>query len=167
MTVSNLREMLVHDLQDIYYVEKELAEELSEMAAQVETEEIEAALEEHREETAVQVERLEEVFELLDEQPAEGPSEGIEGLITEHRSFAEMNPGQEMLELHSLLSAQKTERYEITVYDNMIDMAEHLGLSEAGNLLFENLKEEKTALSNLVTLTEEFEYEAPTESTAD
>lgn len=167
MTVNNLRELFVHDLEDIYYAENELLDALEELAEQTESEEIAQAFREHREETQGHVERLDQVFEMLDQQPEQEECEGIEGLINEHEDFLEEDPDQEVLNVHNLVAAQKTEHYEIAAYGNLALIADRLGMDDAGDLLHQNLEEEEATLDKLASLTEDFDYESVVESTTD
>jgi ferritin-like metal-binding protein YciE len=166
MTVSSLRDLFVHDLEDIYYAESELLGALSELAEQTSDERIADAFREHREETEGQIERLDEVFGMLDMEPEREECEGIEGLLEEHEELLEMDPDPKVLDVHNLVAAQKTEHYEIAAYGNLALIADRLGMDEAGDLLHENLQEEKDALEKLSSLTEEFDYGAVTESSA-
>lgn len=164
MTVSNLRELLVHDLEDAYYAEQELLDALDELAEQTEDEEIASAFREHREETEGHVDRLEEVFDIMDVEPETEECEGIEGLLTEHRDFVDEDPAQSVLDLHNLVAAQKTEHYEITAYGNMALLADRLGMDEAGDVLHETLEEEEEALDKLAGMVDDFDYDRVTES---
>jgi ferritin-like metal-binding protein YciE len=166
MTVSDLRELFVHDLEDIYYAEGELLDALSELADATEEEEIATAFREHREETEGHVDRLERVFDMLGQEPETEECEGIEGLIEEHREFVDMDPEGTVLDVHNLVAAQKTEHYEIAAYGNLALIADRLGMEEAGDLLHENLEEEEAALSKLASLTEDFDYGQVSEAPA-
>ena len=166
MTVSDLRELFVHDLEDIYYAEGELLDALSELADATEEEEIAKAFREHREETEGHVDRLEQVFDMLGQEPETEECEGIEGLIEEHREFVDMDPEGTVLDVHNLVAAQKTEHYEIAAYGNLALIADRLGMEEAGDLLHENLEEEEAALSKLASLTEDFDYGQVSEAPA-
>lgn len=159
MTASNLRELFVHDLEDIYFVENELLDALDDLAEQTENEQIADAFREHREETQGHIDRVEQVFEMLDREPEREECEGIEGLITEHEDFVEGDPDQRVLDLHNVVAGQKTEHYEIAAYGNLALIADRLGMDEAGDLLHENLEEEEEALDKLSSLTEDFDYE--------
>lgn len=160
MTVSDLRELFVHDLEDIYYAEQELLGVLSELADQTEDKRIAGAFREHREETKRHVERLEQVFDMLSEEPDTEECEGIEGLIREHEEFADADPDRKVLELHNLIAGQKTEHYEIAAYGNLALIADRLGMDEAGDILHRNLEEEEKALETLSQFVDEYDYEA-------
>ena len=166
MTVNNLRELFVHDLEDMYYAENELLDALEELADQTENEEIAQAFREHREETQGHIERLDQVFEMLGQKPEKEKCEGIEGLLTEHEEFVDEAPDQTVLGVHNLVAAQKTEHYEIASYGNLALIADRLGMDDAGDLLHENLEEEQDALDKLASLTDNFDYESMIESTA-
>ncbi|PSP52980.1 hypothetical protein BRC60_00445 [Halobacteriales archaeon QH_1_68_42] len=167
MSVSSLRDLFVHDLEDVYYAENELLDVLSELAEQTEDEEIAQAFRDHHEETEGHVDRLDQVFEKLGQEPEHEECEGIEGLITEHEEFLEMDSDQDVLDLHNLVAAQKTEHYEIAAYGNLAVIADRLGEGEVGDLLHETLEEEKAALDKVATLTEEFDVQRVTGAASD
>ncbi|WP_254535618.1 DUF892 family protein [Halomarina litorea] len=160
MAASNLEELFEHELEDIYHAEHELHEALGNLASQVETEEIQSAFEEHREETEEHIERLEEVFEMVGEPPEKEECEGIQGLIEEQEEFAEEDPDTEVLELFNLASAQKTEHYEIAAYGNTTLLAAELGHDDAADLLEKNLREEEETLDELSQLAENYDFES-------
>ncbi|WP_135365095.1 YciE/YciF ferroxidase family protein [Halosimplex halophilum] len=159
MAVTSAKELFTHELEDIYYAENELLDVLDQLAEQTEHEEIARAFREHREETEGHIDRLEEVFEMLGQEPEEEECEGIQGLIEEHQELVEMDPDPEVLDVANLTAAQKTEHYEIAAYGNLALLADRLGMDEAGDILHENLEEEEAALEKLKDLTSEYDYE--------
>ena len=160
MSAETLDELFEHELEDIYFAEHQLLDALEQLAEQVDDEEIENALTEHREETQGHVERLEQVFDMVGEPPEEEECEGIQGLLTEQEEFADEDPDQEVLNLFNLAAAQKTEHYEIAAYGNITLLASQLGLDEAADLLEENLREEEDALEELSQLTENYDFDS-------
>jgi ferritin-like metal-binding protein YciE len=168
MPVTDLRELFVHNLEDAYYAEEELLDALDDLEDQTDDDEIAEAFAEHRDETRGHIDRLDDVFEMLDVEPETEECEGIEGLIEEHKTFVdEEEPDQELLDLHNLIAGQKTEHYEIAAYGNLALLADRLGMDEAGDLLHENLEEEKAALDKLSGSVEDYDYGKVTEATAD
>lgn len=157
MSLSTPKDLLVHGVEDIYYAENELLDALETLAEQSSDEGIVEAFESHREETTEHVERLEQVFEQLGEEPEEEQCEGIDGLIQEHEDFVEEGPAEEILDLHNLVAAKKTERYEITAYEHLISLANRLDMSETAELLEETLEEEEAASDKLTSLAEEIQ----------
>jgi len=166
MTMESLRDMFVHDLEDIRYAENELLDALEQLEQQTENEEIAQAFSEHRDETEGHIDRIDQVFEMLDQEPEREECEGIEGLLEEHQEFVDMDPDGRLLDVHNLVAAQKTEHYEIAAYGNLALLADRLGMEDAGDLLHENLEEEEEALSKLASLTEDHDYAATIESEA-
>jgi len=92
---------------------------------------------------------------------------GHRGLLNEHKDFVDEDPAQEVLDLHNLVAAQKTEHYEIAAYGNMALLADRLGMEEAGDILHETLEEEQEALDKLSSHVDDFDYGRVIESAAD
>ncbi len=146
---------LFHDtLKDIYYAEKKILTALPKMAKAAQSEDLRAAFEKHRRETEGQVQRLEKVFQLI-EQPAKGKKcDAIEGLLDEGKGIMEEFKGSPALDAGLLAAAQAVEHYEISRYGTMRTWAEELGLNDAVALLEATLKEEKAtdqALTGIAT----------------
>jgi ferritin-like metal-binding protein YciE len=159
MSMQSPQELFEHELEDIYYAENELLSVLSDLEEQTETEAVAEAFREHRDETETHVDRLEEVFDMIDKPPEETECEGINGLVEEHEDFLEEDPTQEILDLYNIGAAEKTEHYEISAYGNLAHLADQLNMDEAAELLGETLDEEKETLETLKELTEDYEYE--------
>ncbi len=103
------------------------------------------ALETHRQETEGQVERLDQVFKML-EVPARGKKcEAIEGIIDEAKEHIEEIEDAQVLDAGMISSAQAVEHYEICRYGTLIEWARDLGHNDAITLLQQNLDEEKNA----------------------
>ena len=113
------------------------------MAKNAGSEELKAAFQTHREQTQGQIERLEQIFEILGK-PARGvPCEAIKGIIDEGTEIMEDFADSPALDAGILSSAQAVEHYEITRYGTLKTWAQELGLTEAVTLLDETLQEEK------------------------
>lgn len=111
-----------------------------------------AAFEKHRTETEAQVDRLEQVFEMLGK-PARGKTcPAIDGIIEEGSEILEEYKDEPALDAGLVAAAQAVEHYEIARYGTLIAWAEQLGLKDALPLLRDTLKEESAtdeALSKL------------------
>jgi ferritin-like metal-binding protein YciE len=151
---KTLNDLFEDGLKDIYYAEKKILAALPKMAKATQTEELAAAFEKHRGETAQQVERLEQVFEMLDQQPKGKKCPGIEGIIEEGEEIMDEFKGLRALDAGLLAAAQAVEHYEITRYGTLIAWADKLGLSEAVPLLQETLDEEVETDETLTQLAE-------------
>ncbi len=83
MKIDTVEALLKDELRDIYDAETQLTRALPKMAKAAESEELRQAFTEHLEVTKGQIERLNQVFSLL-EQSARGRScAGMKGLIEE------------------------------------------------------------------------------------
>ena len=157
MAVSTIEELFEHELKDIYGGETSLLNALEQMANESEDREIKKGFQQHRKETQGQLKRIEKIFKILGKKPEAETCAGIEGLIKEKKTFMKERPTEDLLEFYNIGAAQKVERYEITTYENLIDMADKLGLSDAVELLEQNLQEEETTLNKLKAVASEFD----------
>jgi ferritin-like metal-binding protein YciE len=127
------------------------------MAQESSDREIKRGFTQHRKETQAQIKRLEKIYRALGRKPESGSCPGIEGLIKEKKLFMREKPSRELLEFYNIGAAQKVERYEITAYESLVDMAEKLGMADAVDLLEQNLQEEEMALNKLKAIASEFD----------
>ena len=146
-------EDLFHDtLKDIYFAEKKILSTLPKMAKAAQNDYLKAAFEKHRDETEGQVERLEQVFEMIDKKPQGKTCAAIVGITDEGAEIMDEYKGMPALDAGLLAAAQAVEHYEISRYGTLRTWAEELGLDEAATLLQETLDEEEAtdeALSEL------------------
>jgi len=157
MGIATIEELYEHELKDVYSAEHSLVDALEQMANESSDRDIHKVFTQHRRETQGQIKRLERIFKTMGQKPKAKACAGIEGLIKEKKVFIREKPSPELLEFYNVGAAQKTERYEITAYENLVDMAEKLGMSDAAELLEANLREEETALNRLKGIASEFD----------
>ena len=157
MAMHTIEELFEHELKDIYSAEHSLLDALEQMAAESSDREIKKGYTQHRKETQGQIKRLEKVFKMLGQKPQAETCPGMEGLIKEKKVFMREKPSPELLEFYNIGAAQKVERYEITAYESLIDMAEKLGMGDAVELLEQNLQEEEMTLNKLKAIASEFD----------
>jgi ferritin-like metal-binding protein YciE len=151
---KTLTDLFVDTLKDIYYAEKQILKALPKMARAAQSEEGKAGFLHHRDETQGQVERLEQVFEILGK-PARGKTcEAIQGIIAEADEITDEFKGSAALDAGLISSAQAVEHYEIARYGTLIAWAKQLGLKEAVPLLEQTLKEEVATDKKLTRLAE-------------
>ena len=157
MAMESIEELFEHELKDMLGAEHSLLDALEQMASESSDREIKKAYTQHRKETQGQIKRLEKIFKTLGRKPEAETCPGIEGLIKEKKVFMREKPTEELLEFYNLGAGQKAERYEITAYENLIDMADKLGMPAAVELLEESLQEEEAALNKLKAIASEFD----------
>jgi ferritin-like metal-binding protein YciE len=157
MAMESIEELFEHELKDILGGEQALIDALEQMAQESSDRDIKKAYLQHRKETQGQIKRIEKIFRSMGQKPEAESCPGIEGLIKEKKAFMREKPTKELLEFFNVGAAQKVERYEITSYESLIDMADKLGLTDAVELLEENLQEEEAALNKLKAIASEFD----------
>jgi ferritin-like metal-binding protein YciE len=155
--MQTIEELFEHELKDIYSAEQSLLDALEQMANESSDREIKRGFTQHRKETQGQIKRLDKIYKALGQKPKPGTCPGIEGLIKEKKAFTREKPSDELLEFYNIGAAQKVERYEITAYEGLIDMAEKLGMGEVVDLLEQNLLEEEMTLNRLKAIASEFD----------
>ena len=142
-------------LKDIYSAQKQMLRVMWSMGGQIQSDQLRQVLEMHGEETETQVERLEQVFEMLNK-PAGGKAcKTIEALINELRVVVEKFKGSDALDARLISAARAIERYEISCYHTLKTWAEELGMRDALKLLDEMLQEEKRTDAILTQLAEQ------------
>jgi len=142
---QTLETLFVETLKDIFYAEKQILKALPKMARSAESPELKQAFQNHREETEGHVERLQQIFEML-EKPARGKTcDAILGIIEEGKEVMEEFEGSEALDAGLTAAAQAVEHYEIARYGTLKTWAMQLGMKDAAALLDQTLQEEKKA----------------------
>jgi len=142
MAEKTLDDLFLDTLKDIYYAEKQILKALPKMARASQSEEGKAAFLKHKDETEGQIERLQQVFELLGK-PARGKTcEAIQGIISEAEEIIDEFKGSVALDAGLIASAQAVEHYEIARYGTLKSWAAQLGLKDAVALIDANLQEE-------------------------
>jgi ferritin-like metal-binding protein YciE len=154
-TATKTLETLFHDsLKDIYYAEKKILRSRPKMAKGASSAELKAAFQKHRDQTEGQVERLEQVFELIGKRAQGKTCPAIDGIIEEGQEILEEYEGSPALDAGLLSAAQAVEHYEITRYGTLRRWAQLLGMSKAADLLAATLQEESQTDEALTALAE-------------
>jgi ferritin-like metal-binding protein YciE len=159
MKHSDLRELYIDELRDIYSAEKQLVKALPKMADAATSENLRMGFEGHLEQTIGHIERLEQIFADLNEKPTGKRCKGMEGLIKEGKEMIGEQEG-ETLDAGLISAAQRVEHYEIAAYGCVRTYAGLLGETSAEKLLEQTLKEEKETDKKLSQLAEAINVEA-------
>jgi ferritin-like metal-binding protein YciE len=151
---KTLNDLFHETLKDIYFAEKKLLTALPKLAKAAQDPKLKAAFEKHLGETEGQVERLEQVFEMIDKKPQGKKCPAILGLVEEGSEIMSDFKGNPALDAGLLAAAQAVEHYEISRYGTLRSWAEQLGLDDAAALLQETLDEEEATDEALTKLAE-------------
>ena len=151
---KTLDDLFLDTLKDIYYAERQIVKALPKMAKAAQSADLKAGFEKHQVETEGQIERLEQIFELLGK-PARGKTcDAILGIIEEGKEIMTEYKGTIALDAGLVAAAQAVEHYEIARYGTLKTWATQLGMKEAVSLLDATLQEEVATdqtLSQLAT----------------
>ena len=142
MKLDTLQKLYTNELRDLYNAEHQLLKALPKMAKAASSEELKNAFEKHLEQTKSHVERLEKVFEELDEKPKGKTCHAMKGLIEEGSEILQQDGEESILDAGIIVAAQKVEHYEIAGYGSVRTFAHLLGQNKAAELLQTTLDEE-------------------------
>ena len=151
---GTLHDAFIDELKDTYDAERQLTKALAKLAKAASAPSLREAFETHLEETEAQIERLERVFESLDEKARGKHCEGIAGIIEEGKSIMEEDFDETTMDACLIAAGQRAEHYEMAAYGTLVAWARAMGHAEAADLLQETLDEEKAADEKLSSLAE-------------
>ena len=151
---GTLHDAFIDELRDTYDAEKQLTKALPKMAKAAKSPELRTALEAHLEETMGQIERLERVFESLEEKVRGKHCDGMAGIIEEGKSIMGEDFDDATMDACLIAAGQRAEHYEMAAYGTLVAWARGMGHDEAANLLQETLEEEKAADEKLTAIAE-------------
>ena len=150
-----LYQFFVDHLKDIYWAEKKLVKALPKMSKAASSDELVQAFDNHLEETKVHIDRLEEIFSIIDEEIDTNKSHTMAGILDDAEDIIdETIKGTAQRDVGLIFAGQKAEHYEIATYGGMKQLAKVLGYPNAVDLLEKTLIEEKKADELLSSIAE-------------
>ncbi len=164
MSMDSLKNLYIDELKDLYSAETQLIKALPKMAKKATAPELKKAFQDHLEQTKGHVQRLEEIFEELEEKPTGKTCKAMKGLVEEGEEVIKEDGDEAVLDAALIGAAQRVEHYEIAGYGVVRTFATILGESDAADLLQETLDEEGEADKLLTSIAEEdINFEAANE----
>ena len=151
---GTLHDAFIDELRDTYDAERQLTKALPKLAKAATSPQLREAFETHLEETQGQIERLEQVFETLDEKVRGKHCDGIAGIIEEGKSIMEEDFDEATMDACLIAAGQRAEHYEMAAYGTLVAWARAMGHNGAADLLQKTLDEEKAADEKLSALAE-------------
>jgi len=142
MKLDSLHSLYVHQLKDLYSAENQVLEALPKLAKASTEPKLQAAFQEHLQQTRGHVQRLEQIFSGLEFAPTGHHCKGMEGLVAEGEEVIEQAADPQVRDAGLIASAQRVEHYEIAAYGTARAFAEQLGAYAAADLLRQTLEEE-------------------------
>ncbi|HSK79743.1 MAG TPA: ferritin-like domain-containing protein [Thermoanaerobaculia bacterium] len=164
MEIDSLRKLYVDELKDLYSAEKQILQALPRMAKKATNPQLRQGFERHLEQTRMQVERLDRIFELLGKSPRGKKCKGMEGLLEEGKEMMQEDMDDDVMDAALIAAAQRVEHYEIAGYGTVRTYAELMGEKEHAKLLQQTLDEEGQTDKELTRLAQSINVEAMAEA---
>ncbi|WP_284175910.1 ferritin-like domain-containing protein [Xanthomonas citri] len=155
MAIKTVEDLFIHELSDIYSAEKQLTKSLPRLARAATEPKLKQAFETHLEETQGQIERIDQVVEVLGIKLKRIKCAAMEGLVEESREVIDEIEAGPVRDAALIGGAQKVEHYEIASYGTIAAIAKQLGYADALPLLLATLEEEKATDEKLTLLAEQ------------
>jgi ferritin-like metal-binding protein YciE len=155
MKLTNLQDLYIEELKDLYSAETQILKALPKMAAAAVSPDLREAFDSHEHQTREQVRRLEQIFDKLATDARGKVCKGMQGLLAEGDEFLGEEPGPRVMDAGLISLAQRVEHYEIAGYGSVRSYAQELGLEAQAQLLQETLDEEGETDKRLTALAEQ------------
>jgi len=152
--IKTMNDLFVHQLQDVYYAEKQLVKALPTMAEKATDPQLKQGFLTHLDETREHVQRLEQVFKMHGAEMKAVNCPAIDGIIEEADDTAGEVDDKAVLDAALINAAQAAEHYEITRYGSLVAWAKQLGRNDCASILQKTLEEEKATDSKLTKFAE-------------
>ena len=152
--IKTMDDLFVHQLQDIYYAEKQIHKALPKMIEKATDPTLKQGLTAHRTDTEGHIARLEQVFKQHGAEVKAVDCPAIDGILKEADEVVGEVADKQVLDAAIVAAAQAVEHYEITRYGTLTAWAKQLGREDCAALLQQNLDEEHAADEKLTKLAE-------------
>lgn len=153
--ILDLYDLMLEQLRDLYDGERQQLNYLLKADEQATSFELDEIIQMHRRETKRQLERIEEVFKMLNEKPTGETCDGIKGIIDEALKLTERCKNPEVRDAALVTAIQHINHYEIAGYGTAIAYAKAHEQHDIAELLLDTLREEKKADMGLSGLAED------------
>lgn len=148
-------QFFLYALQDIYWAENHLVDNMPDMIDAATSQELKNAISFHLEQTQGHVSRLEQVFDALGEKAKETKCKAMSGLLKEANDIIdETEDGTAVRDAALILAAQKIEHYEIATYGSLVAFSDMMGHTKVSSLLNATLQEEEQTNDKLTDMAE-------------
>jgi ferritin-like metal-binding protein YciE len=152
--IKTFDDLFMHTLQDIYYAENQITKALPQMISKATDPQLQQGFQTHLSETKNQIQRLEQVFQILGKSATQVNCPAIDGILEESNDIAGEVADKNVLDAALIASGQAVEHYEITRYGTLIAWARQMGRDDVARLLQQNLSEEEATDKKLTAMAE-------------
>lgn len=151
---NNLNDLFVQQLKDLYDGEMQLTEALPLMAEAATSSQLKNAFQSHFRETQGHVQRLEQVFRALNQEPQRESCPAMKGMIKEGNDAIKAKGDPNVRDAALIAAAQRVEHYEMAGYGSVRTFAQQLGRDDLARILQQTLEEEGAADKKLTSIAE-------------
>ena len=153
MSIETKEEMFLRELRKLYHAELEILDLHRDLSTAAASEEVSALFASHRDDTTVQINRIEAMFEMIGAEPSARASPIMEGLVAEKDEFIEEVESDELRDIDAIGIGTINERIEITLLDRLILLATELDYpDDLVDGLRKNRSEAESALAHMRSL---------------
>ena len=143
MKINNLNDLFKDQLRDMYSAETQSVDALSKMIGSTTDKKLKDRFEKHLKETHGHIEKLEKVFNILEDKPKGHRCKAMAGIIEEIEDTLNCGAPPAVMDAGLIAGERRIEHYEIAGYESAIELADELEQGKIKNLLEEILKDEK------------------------
>ena len=143
MSITKTQDLFAYEVGHIYDAEHRFLESQQEMVQEATDQDLEKALQEHIEQTRLHIRNLEQVFELLGQQPRRQTSHVAQWLVNEAQQSIQQAQSDAIRDCAINAAVIKVEHFEMGSYRGVVTGAQLIGQSEVANLLDQNMRQEE------------------------
>lgn len=141
--MKNLRELLDHEIKDLYAAEKQLLDVMPKIIEEAKHKKLKKKLTKQLKETEIHLERIQKICQKLEINPGNTKCDAMEGIIKECVGFMEGDSAPNVLDIGLIAYARRMAHYKIAGYDSAYRYAKNLSLKKVRKLLKKTRKEEQ------------------------
>jgi ferritin-like metal-binding protein YciE len=139
MSVDSMQKLFVEELRDLYSAENQITKALPKMVKAATSTELRTALDHHLKETEGQIQRLDQIFQMLGENPKGKNCDGMKGVLDEGSQMLGDAKEGDVRDAAMISAGQRVEHYEMAAYGTVRTYAERLGKPRIVELLQKTL----------------------------
>jgi len=155
MKLKSLHDLFVQELQDMYSFESQIVSAFPKFIECTSTPELRRILMNHLQEAKKEGKTMWTLCKEFDIVPEGKHCVGMEGIIDEGLELITTQENSELVDLALISILQKIEHYEITSYGTAANYAQELGYTDAQDILYQTMQEEKAADEKLTAIAEQ------------
>ncbi|MEP1097337.1 MAG: DUF892 family protein [Cyclobacteriaceae bacterium] len=153
--LTDLEDLMVEQLRDLYHAEKELDKLLPVLIRYASDSQLEKVIDQYLYDNEGQIMRLRQVFELLYLQKRGEKCEAINAMVKEANDMIKRSADAAVMDAGIITALQHIIHYEIAGYGAICTYAKMLGKDNIAAIIHKNLDEEKKTDRKLANLAEE------------